>query len=103
MQRAKQNWQNGQIVGSLSELSVALRLGLKCGVRYQVAQPHIDRMLSLYKLGNLEEAVTECVSASQKLGGCDAKEIAGSLDYWCNAMEMQLLLSTPIPTPEVDR
>lgn len=103
MRRAEQRWQGGQIAGSLSELSVALRLCLRCGVRRQMAQPHIDHMLALYGSGDLEEAIAECVRTSQALGGCDAKEIAGSLGYWCNVMEMQLLFSpTLTPTPEAE-
>lgn len=98
MYQARRSWKSGDIGGSLSQSFAALRVGLECDIRCQIAQPHIDRMADLDKTGHLKEAIVECTKASQIIGACD---VEGTFDYVCNVLEMRLLLTpTPIPDSE---
>jgi len=102
MYQARQSWKSGQTAKSLSQFIAALRVGLECDVRCQIAQPHIDRMSDLERARHLEGAIAECVKASQALDACD---VEGTFDYVCNVLEMRLLLTptpTSIPTPIPD-
>ena len=100
LQQAKQSWQDGQVVKALAEFSVALKVGLECGVRYHLAQPYIDRMSALERTGRLGDAISACGKAAQALGGCD---VEGSFDYLCNTLEIRLMLSPALtPTPDAE-
>jgi len=100
MQQVKRDWQNGEVVKALLGFPAVIKVGLECGIRCQIAQPHIERMVMLERVEQVEEALAECGRASQALGGCD---VEGTFDYLCNVLEMKLLLPsmlTPVPDTE---